>query len=55
MNIFLEAAHLSLVAVLRAEFQIPRKQEAAARVAAHSSKHVKKQEPCSHNHRVREK
>lgn len=34
MNIFLEAAHLSPIAVLCIEFRIPRKQEAAARVAA---------------------
>lgn len=35
---FLEAAHLSLVAVLGAEFWIPQKQEAAASVVVHSSK-----------------
>lgn len=34
MNIFLEAAHLSPIAALCIEFRIPRKQEAAARVAA---------------------
>lgn len=34
MNIFLEAAHLSPITVLCVEFWIPRKQEAAARVAA---------------------
>lgn len=34
MNIFLEAAHLSPIAILCVEFRIPRKQEAAARVAA---------------------
>lgn len=44
MNIFLEAAHLSLVAVLRAEFWIPQKQEAAAS-AVHSSKVIKRQKP----------
>lgn len=44
---FLEAAHLSLVAVLGAEFWIPQKQEAAASVVVHSSKFVKKQRPCS--------
>lgn len=39
MNIFLEAVHLFLVAVLRAEFWIPQK-EAAASVVVHSSKKV---------------
>lgn len=47
MNIFLEAAHLSPVAVLRTEFWIPRKQEEAGSAVEHYSKFVKKQKLCS--------
>lgn len=47
MNIFLEAAHLSPVAVLRTEFWIPRQQEEAGSVVEHHSKCVTKQKPCS--------